>query len=150
EPVDASPSGRLLEGVIEVIDEFYSANLSQDTVRGMRENAGRGFRNGGTTPYGYQKAQHRVGSHAKSTLTPDPVEAAIVKRIFRLCLGGLGLKEIAKRLNDDGVRTRAGLAWGKNALHYLLTNEVYAGTLVFRLKNKGARDGGALKDPVRV
>src|SRR5262249_10779690 len=135
EPVDASPSGRLLEGVIEVIDEFYSANLSHDTVRGMKENASRGFRNGGTTPYGYQKAQHRVGSQVKSTLAPDPVEATTVKRIFRLCLDGLGLKEIAKRLNDDGVKTRGGLPWGKNALHYLLTNEVYTGTLLFRLKH---------------
>ena len=30
EPVDDSPTGRLLEGVIESIDEFYSANLGQD------------------------------------------------------------------------------------------------------------------------
>jgi len=28
EPVEDTPSGRLLEGIIEVIDEFYSANLS--------------------------------------------------------------------------------------------------------------------------
>ena len=47
EPVEDTPSGRLLEGIIEVIDEFYSANLSQDVLRGMRENAGRGFCNGG-------------------------------------------------------------------------------------------------------
>ena len=53
EPVEDTPSGRLLEGIIEVIDEFYSANLSQDVLRGMRENAGRGFCNGGRAPYGY-------------------------------------------------------------------------------------------------
>jgi site-specific DNA recombinase len=28
EPLEDTPSGRLLEGIIEVIDEFYSANLS--------------------------------------------------------------------------------------------------------------------------
>ena len=39
EPLDDSPSGQLLEGVIESIDEFYSANLGQDIKRGMRENA---------------------------------------------------------------------------------------------------------------
>ena len=50
EPLDDSPSGRLLEGIIEVIDEFYSANLSQDVVRGMRENASRGFFVGGQSP----------------------------------------------------------------------------------------------------
>lgn len=34
EPVEDTPSGRLLESIIEVIDEFYSANLSQDVLRG--------------------------------------------------------------------------------------------------------------------
>ena len=43
EPVDDTPVGRLLEGIIEVIDEFYSANLSQDVLRGQGENASRGF-----------------------------------------------------------------------------------------------------------
>jgi site-specific DNA recombinase len=31
EQVDDSPAGKLLEGMIEVIDEFYSINLAQDT-----------------------------------------------------------------------------------------------------------------------
>lgn len=50
EPVDGSPTGRLLEGVIESIDEFYSANLGQDIKRGLRENARRGFFNGSRPP----------------------------------------------------------------------------------------------------
>ncbi|MBA7562160.1 hypothetical protein ES708_03809 [subsurface metagenome] len=33
EPVEDTPSGRLLEGIIEVIDEFYSANLAQDVIK---------------------------------------------------------------------------------------------------------------------
>ena len=50
EPMDNSPTGRLLEGIIESIDEFYSANLGQDIKRGMRENASRGFFNGSRPP----------------------------------------------------------------------------------------------------
>jgi DNA invertase Pin-like site-specific DNA recombinase len=53
EQVDESPAGMLLEGMIEVIDEFYSTNLAQDTLRGMKENAGRGYHNGGVVPMGY-------------------------------------------------------------------------------------------------
>ena len=52
EPLEDTPSGRLLEGIIEVLDEFYSANLSQDVTRGMRETANRGFYPGGPPPYG--------------------------------------------------------------------------------------------------
>lgn len=37
EPRDDSPSGQLLEGVIESIDEFYTDSLGQDVKRGMRE-----------------------------------------------------------------------------------------------------------------
>ena len=47
EQIDESPSGWMLEGMIEVIDEFFSANLSQDIKRGMKEIASRGFLNGG-------------------------------------------------------------------------------------------------------
>ncbi|MBE0415295.1 MAG: recombinase family protein [Dehalococcoidia bacterium] len=57
EPVEDTPSGRLLDGIIEVIDEFYSANLSQNVVRGMRESASRGFYSGGPPPYGYKRVK---------------------------------------------------------------------------------------------
>ena len=42
EQVDETPAAYLLEGIIEVFDEFYSANLAQDTLRGMKENVSRG------------------------------------------------------------------------------------------------------------
>jgi site-specific DNA recombinase len=54
EPIDDSPGGKLLEGMIEVVDEFYSASLGEDTVRGMKENVGRGYFNGGPVPVGYR------------------------------------------------------------------------------------------------
>ena len=43
EPADDSPTGKLMEAIIERVDEFYSENLAQDVVRGMREAASRGF-----------------------------------------------------------------------------------------------------------
>ena len=33
EPFEDTPTGRLLEAMIESLDEFYSANLSQDIIR---------------------------------------------------------------------------------------------------------------------
>jgi len=50
EPIEDTPTGRLMEGIIEVIDEFYSSNLAQDITRGLRENASRGFFNGSRPP----------------------------------------------------------------------------------------------------
>ena len=37
EHADDSPTGKLMEAIIESVDEFYSENLAQDVVRGMRE-----------------------------------------------------------------------------------------------------------------
>ena len=37
EQADDTPTGKLLEGIIESVDEFYSENLAQEVLRGMRE-----------------------------------------------------------------------------------------------------------------
>lgn len=142
ELVEDTPSGRLLEGIIEVIDEFYSANLSQDVLRGMRENAGRGFRNGGRAPYGYIRVKVQDGAKERTKLEPDPGTASIVQRIFREALSGKGLKAIARGLNYDGLASQTGKKWGMTSVEKILHNETYTGTLVWgrkREKQTGAK-----------
>ncbi len=142
EPVDHTPSGRLLEGVIEVIDEFYSANLSQDVVRGMRECVVRGFYPGGCVPYGYKIIKVKDGETVRSKLDSDPSTAPLIQRIFRECVEGKGLKEIAKGLNRDGLTTRAGRDWGTTSLHHILRNRACTGVLAWdRRKRRNIGDG---------
>ena len=43
EHADDTPTGKLMEAIIESVDEFYSENLAQEVTRGMREAASRGF-----------------------------------------------------------------------------------------------------------
>ncbi len=150
EPVEDTPSGRLLEGIIEVIDEFYSDNLSQDVVRGMRENASRGFYTGGPIPYGYRRVSVRDGDIQRSKLEPDPVTALVVERMFRECLSGKGLVEIAKGLNRDGLTTRTGRSWGKTSVHKALRNEAYAGVLLWDRQKKRRSSAGDSHPPIRV
>lgn len=138
EQIDDSPSGKLLEGIIEVIDEFYSANLSHDTIRGMRENARRGFLNGSTPPYGFKKLKVRVGNHDKYKLVLDEMEAPVLRRMFKLCLENKGAKEIARVLNAEGLRTRRGGLWEVNAIHYILRNETATGVLIFNRVHKNS------------
>ena len=57
EQAEDNPTGRLLEGIIESVDEFYSENLGQEVVRGMREAASRGFWVAPMAPYGYRKVK---------------------------------------------------------------------------------------------
>jgi len=137
EPIEDTPTGRLMEGIIEVIDEFYSSNLAQDITRGLRENASRGFFNGSRAPFGYMRKKVKDGDKSRNTLEPDPNQVPIIQRIFNEIAGDKGLKEIAKGLNKDGILAPAGGKWGKQRLHKIMVNEVYTGRLVYGKRHTG-------------
>ena len=127
EHADDSPTGKLMEAIIESVDEFYSENLAQEVVRGMREAASRGFFLGSKAPFGYTRVKISDGAKERPTLEVDTATAPVVKEIFESSLSGNGLKEICKTLNGRGITNR-GKHWNKGGLHYLLTNEAYTGT----------------------
>ena len=145
EHADDSPTGKLMEAIIESVDEFYSENLAQEVTRGMREAASRGFFLGSKAPYGYKRVKVSDGVKERPTLEVDPATAPVVKEIFESSLSGNGLKEISKTLNDRGITNR-GKRWYKGGLHYLLSNEAYTGTAVWGRTSKGEK----AQEPVRV
>lgn len=62
ERLDSSPESILLEGLLESINEFYSANLARESMKGMKENAYKCLFNGGCPGLGYDidESQHYV------------------------------------------------------------------------------------------
>lgn len=79
-------------------------------------------------------------------------EAAVIRRIFKMFLQGVGKQRIASILNSEGIKRRAGMKeWSAQAIVYILNNERYIGdallqkymatdTLPFRnIKNHGER-----------
>lgn len=109
EPLEDTPTGRLLEGIIETLDEFYSANLGQDIKRGMRENASRGFYNSSRPPYGYHTEKVKDGARFRNRLAPDPknsVSVKTVKRVFDMASRDIGCKKIAIILNEEGAENK--------------------------------------------
>ena len=145
EHADDSPTGKLMEAIIESVDEFYSENPAQEVVRGMREAASRGFFLGSKAPFGYTRVKVSDGVKERPTLEVDPVAAPIVKEIFESSRRGNGFKEICKDLNGRGITNR-GRCWQKNIVHYPLTNEAYNGAAVWGLKGKDEKN----PEPVRV
>ncbi len=131
ENFDDGPSGRLLEGIIETIDEFYSANLAQDTTRGMKENTMRGYLNGGKIPYGYSIEAINVNGHTKKKLVINEAEAGVVRKIFDLSTQSKGAKEITNILNNEGIKRRSGMFWSVSNIIYILQNETYTGCLIW-------------------
>ena len=144
EHADDTPTGKLMEAIIESVDEFYSENLAQEVTRGMREAASRGFWVASRVPYGYSKLMVQDGAKKRPTLEPDEATAPIVKRIFEMAEAGRGMLDITKTLNDEGIASPAGKLWGKTSVHAILGNEAYTGTLVWGTKAKDKAE------PVRV
>ncbi len=136
EPIDDSPTGRLMEAIIESLDEFYSDNLGEEVTRGMRESASRGFYLSGRTPYGYRKNRVNDNGKERIRLEPEPNQAVVVKGVFEAVLNGSGLLNIAKDLNSRAVPGPTGKGWSKTGLYGILTNEIYTGVSVWGKNSK--------------
>lgn len=76
-------------------------------------------------------------SYLKNKLKVVPQEAELIKRVFAMCLKGNGIKGVSKALNEEGLRRRNGKPWNISTISYILKNETYTGTVVWRdHKNK--------------
>ena len=144
EQADDTPTGKLLEAIIESVDEFYSENLAQEVTRGMREAATRGFWMTTYAPYGYKRVYVQDGIKKRPKLELNPPADAVVKRIFDMVLQGKSILDVTKTLNAEGIPTTNGKKWLKTTIHTMLDHEAYTGTLVWGAK---AKDGAP---PVRV
>ena len=120
EGIPDSPEGRLLESVITGVAEWYSADLSQKSRRGMRDNAKKALYNGAVV-YGY-----RCGKDRRYEIVPD--EAEMIRLMFAGFLAGKSYGELADEMAARGVRSSYGTpvtkAWVERHIH----NEAYMGT----------------------
>jgi site-specific DNA recombinase len=110
ERLDDSPESIIMEGILESMNEYYSANLSRETKKGLKENILKGKRNGGKVPFGYTLVDHH--------LIPNK-DADTVRSIFNLYSEGVGVTEIVKI-------TRSPI----HNIRPMLMNEVYLGHLI--------------------
>lgn len=128
ERLDQTPQGKLMLYIIVGMNEFYSANLAQETMKGLKENAYKCLYTGGIPPLGYDV-------NPDKTFRINETEAEAIRLIFKMYADGCGYTEILRVLNSHGYKTKRGKNFGTNSLHDLLTNEKYAGVYIF---NKSA------------
>ena len=84
----------------DLFNEWHAKNTSQK-VRNVFKNKGMsGAPLTTNPPYGYRKA-----AESPNIWEVDEPAAAVVRRIFRMCISGLGPTQIAKRLKADQVMT---------------------------------------------
>ena len=119
ENISNDASGILIEGVLESMAEYYSAELSQKVKRGIRESLTKGYFIGGYGLFGYDVMDKRW--------VVNSFEADVVRDVFNRYKNGEKLNDIINRLNRDGIKTKAGSAFNMNSVARMIRNEKYIG-----------------------
>lgn len=137
--IDDTPEGELLEGFLETIDQYYSANLAVEVRKGLKENALKGKHAGGQVLFGYSLDEDGY-------YIPNE-NAKIVRRIFEEYAMGHPKTLICERLNDEGYRNQRGKKFNTRTIYDLLRNEKYIGNYVYTIdKRETIRLDGIIKD----
>ena len=118
ENIPDTPEGIILESLLEGMNQYYSAELSQKVKRGMRETRLKGYFQGGNVLYGYKLDGRK--------LVIDEIHSEVVKRIFEEFSKGICVREIIARLTTQGIY-RNGKPLAMNTVYNILRCERYTG-----------------------
>ncbi len=117
------PEGIILEGLMESLAEYYSAELAQKMRRGMRESALKGQAINANRPLGLTTDEHK-------RFIIDEKKAPTVRFIFEHYAAGESSASIIAQLNAAGLRTARGKPFNKCSIPRIIQNEAYHGTYV--------------------
>jgi hypothetical protein len=124
-----------------ILNEMYAKDISKKVRSVRKTSVKQGKFMGSKLPFRYVKSPED-----KHLLVVDPPAAEIVNRLFREYTGGNSRRNIATKLNAEGVDTpveyyfeqtgkRAtrgnnGQQWGSTKIMQLLRNQIYIGNMV--------------------
>ncbi len=125
--------GKLIERIIEWMDEYYSIRLSGDVFRGMHKKAELG---------GYQASPalgYKIAVKGEPPVIDTP-SAEIVKSIFRMYVEErMPIYAIAVHLNEMGLTTKSGSRFQKRSVEYILKNIHYCGYARWNVTNNSTK-----------
>ena len=120
-----------------ILNEMYAKDTSKkiNSVLQSKRKQGEYL---GTAPYGYKKDPEN-----KYHLIKDETAAEVVKTIFRMFLEGYGTMQIADYLSEQkipipsdynkrnrGTKSITYGLWAQSTVRFILSNEVYTGTVI--------------------
>ena len=122
ENIPETPEGIILESLLEGMNEYYSAELSQKVKRGLKESYLKGYFTGGQQLYGYDVVDKK--------LVINPLEASIVKKIYENYRLGISVTLIREELNKSGYTNKDGKPFSNKSLYRMLINPKYNGRYI--------------------
>jgi DNA invertase Pin-like site-specific DNA recombinase len=115
----------IARGIHLVLAKGYSDVLAQRTRDGLKKRFQQAAHTGGEAPYGYRVVRN-VDGRPRPEINPDEVEA-VRRTVCTYLSEPVGLKTIARRLDQLGVQTRRGGPWSHTTVRGLLTNRWLVG-----------------------
>ena len=107
-------------------------------------------------PIHYLERSYGYALNEDGEIILDPEEAPWIKKIFELSADGYNLGQIARYLNDQGIRTKKGADFTPNTILSILNNEIYKGDYIMHkyfvnderreVVNRGEADAWYIKD----
>lgn len=145
---DGSPVSTIVKGVKRAMAGEYSRELSNKVFKGQCRLIHLGFRQGGMAGYGLRRMLIDQSGESKGILAfgekksiqtdrvilvPGPdEEVENIRWIYQqFVTDRRNENEIAKLLNEQGVKTDLGREWNRGTVHEVLTNEKYIGNNIF-------------------
>ncbi len=138
ENIDATPTGKLVRGIMADINEWYSANLSEEAKKGLRKKV----EIGGTpykAPIGYVNERLKITELGKDIgiVKVHETYGPIITECFKLYdTGRCTLSDVAAYANDQGLRMPANRRYPERPatiqhMHWILHNRYYTGWITF-------------------
>ena len=126
-------------GLKGTMNALFLKDLAAKTRRGQRGRVEAGKIPGGNS-YGYKIVRRILDNGSVSTgeREIDPVQAAIIRRIFQEYADGLAPRRIAGRLNTENIAGPRGGPWNASTINGsrqrrngILNNELYLGRITY-------------------
>lgn len=115
EQVDTrTAGGRLMLNILVSVAQWEREAIGERTKGALKAKRRQGKKTGGDVPYGFDLASDG------ETLVENADEQAIIRRALRHRKAGLGYYTIARRLNEQGHRTKKGGAFNQSIICKIL------------------------------
>lgn len=125
ENIPDTPEGIILESLLEGMNQYYSAELSQKIKRGMNESRNKGNFTGGKLIYGYKIENQKV--------IIDEEQAEVIRYIYKEYALGTYVKDIIEELTNRHIYNK-NKPFARSTIYDILKNEKYAG--IYRFKGQ--------------
>ena len=126
ENIQETPAGEFLENIVVAMAHFYSSNLAEEVLKGMKEK----FKRGEwpvKAPIGYKNVRDENG---RAIVVVDKEKAPLIKEMFKLyATGQYSFSSLSEEMAKRGLKTIHNRYLSPDHIRSVLQNPFYIGRM---------------------